>query len=274
MKLAGKLGFIGGGIMAEAMIKGILRAEIVTAGDILVADPDEGRRLLLQKEHQVAVHSEVERIWHSCDIVILAVKPQILGKLLEKDRRLVEPRHLIISIAAGIPISLIEGKIGRADCRIIRVMPNTPAIVQESASALSPGRNVGREDLQTAEAIFNAIGISVVVDESALDAVTGLSGSGPAYVFSFIEALIDGGIKVGLSRQVATSLVLQTVLGSVKLAIESGDHPAQLRAMVTSPGGTTIAGLHVMAKGGITGTLMDAVEAAANRSRELGGEQK
>jgi pyrroline-5-carboxylate reductase len=274
MKLAGRLGFIGGGIMAEAMIKGILRAELMAASDILVVDPDAHRRSLLEKEHHITVHEEADRIWHSCDIVILAVKPQILGKLLEKNRQLVDPRHLIISIAAGIPISLIEGKIGRADCRVIRVMPNTPAIVQESASALSPGRNTTREDLQTAEAIFNSIGISVVVDESALDAVTGLSGSGPAYVFSFIEALIDGGIKVGLSRQVANSLVLQTVLGSVKLAIESGEHPAQLRGMVTSPGGTTIAGLHALAKGGITGTIMDAVEAAANRSRELGGGQK
>jgi pyrroline-5-carboxylate reductase len=152
-------------------------------------------------------------------------------------------------------------------------MPNTPAIVQESASALSGGQHASGEDLATAKAIFDSFGTSVILDEGALDAVTGLSGSGPAYVFSFIEALIDAGVKVGLGRPVAEKLVLQTVLGSVKLAMESGEHPAQLRAMVTSPGGTTIAGLHVMARAGFAGILMDAVEAAANRSRELGAEQ-
>jgi pyrroline-5-carboxylate reductase len=274
MSIKGKIGFIGGGIMAEAMIKGILRAGLLAAGDILVVDPDDRRRMLLRTEHQVVVHDEPEIVWRSCDIVILAVKPQVLGNLLEKDRRLIESRHLIISIAAGVPLALIESKIGRADCRLIRVMPNTPAIVQESATAISPGRNASGEDLQSAKAIFDSIGSSVIVDESALDAVTGLSGSGPAYVFSFIEGLIDGGVKVGLSRPVATALVLQTVLGSVKLAMETGDHPALLRAMVTSPGGTTISGLHALAKAGVHGTLMDAVEAAANRSRQLGDEQK
>jgi pyrroline-5-carboxylate reductase len=273
MKLAGKLGFIGGGRMAEAMIKGILRAELVAAADILVTDPDESRRAVLAEHYRVAVQAEADRVWEACDTVVLAVKPQIIGKLLERFRGQVSARHLLISIAAGIPLALIEGKLASTGCRVIRVMPNTPAIVQESASALSGGLHASGEDLATAKAIFDSFGTSVILDEGALDAVTGLSGSGPAYVFSFIEALIDAGVKTGLGRPVAEKLVLQTVLGSVKLAMESGEHPAQLRAMVTSPGGTTISGLHVMARNGFAGILMDAVEAAANRSRELGAEQ-
>lgn len=273
MKLAGKLGFIGGGRMAEAMIKGILRAELVTPGDIWVVDPDATRRALLAETYGVAAREQAEEVWRSCDTVVLAVKPQVLGQLLEDQRTQVAARHLIISIAAGIPLALIEDKLAGTGCRVIRVMPNTPAIVQESASALSGGHHATADDLAVAKAIFDAFGTSVVLDEGALDAVTGLSGSGPAYVFSFIEALIDAGIKIGLSRPVAEKLVLQTVLGSVKLAMESGEHPAQLRAMVTSPGGTTIAGLHVMARAGFTGVIMDAVEAATSRSRELGAEQ-
>ncbi|VAW39249.1 Pyrroline-5-carboxylate reductase, partial [hydrothermal vent metagenome] len=155
-------------------------------------------------------------------------------------------------------------------CRVIRVMPNTPALVQEGAAALSPGRGATDEDMAKARAIFEAVGQAVILPESYLDAVTGLSGSGPAYVFTFIEALIDAGLKVGLPRDAAQTLVLQTILGSVKLSMESGKHPAELRAMVTSPGGTTIAGLHEMARAGFQGIIMDTVEAATRRSTELG----
>ena len=156
-------------------------------------------------------------------------------------------------------------------CRFIRVMPNTPAIVLEGMSVLSPGARSTAEDMDLAKQIFAAVGASVVLDEGYLDAVTGLSGSGPAYVFTFIEALIDAGLKVGLSQPVARTLVLQTVLGATRLAMESDQHPAQLRAMVTSPGGTTIAGLHCLESAGFRGIIMDAVEAAARRSRELAG---
>jgi pyrroline-5-carboxylate reductase len=149
-------------------------------------------------------------------------------------------------------------------------MPNTPALVMEGASAICGGSNANQNDLETARAIFDAVGKSVVLGEAEMDAVTGLSGSGPAYVFSFIEALVDAGVKVGLVRDVAQTLALQTVLGSVKLAIDTKSHPAELRAMVTSPGGTTIAGLHAMEKAGFQGIVMDAVEAATSRSRELG----
>ncbi|MDH3360032.1 MAG: pyrroline-5-carboxylate reductase, partial [Desulfobulbaceae bacterium] len=205
-----------------------------------------------------------------CDIVILAVKPQVMGDVLDSLVSEINSRHLVISIAAGVTISFIEGSLAGTACRVIRVMPNTPAIVQEAASALSGGVRATTEDIETAQSIFNAIGQSVVVEETYLDAVTGLSGSGPAYVFSFLEALVDAGVKVGLPRPIAEKLAMQTVKGSVKLAMETGDHPAQLRAMVTSPGGTTIAGLHVLERAGMQGIIMDAVDAATERSRQLG----
>ncbi|MDH5298301.1 MAG: pyrroline-5-carboxylate reductase [Desulfobulbaceae bacterium] len=270
MGLSVKIGFVGGGLMAEALIKGILQAGLVGADQIMAADPAESRRELLRQRHGIEVHASGAAMLAGCDIVILAVKPQVMGVVLDDIGSAFTASHLVVSIAAGIPLSFLEGRLKGSGCRVIRVMPNTPAIVQEAASALSAGSGVSADDMATAREIFNAIGKSVVVDEGALDAVTGLSGSGPAYVFSFIEALIDGGLKVGLSRPVAETLVLQTVLGSVKLAMESGEHPAQLRAMVTSPGGTTIAGLHVMERAGFRGTVMDAVEAATDRSRQLG----
>ncbi|MCK5323485.1 MAG: pyrroline-5-carboxylate reductase [Desulfobulbaceae bacterium] len=270
MKLARKIGFIGGGLMAEALIKGILDAGLVDSGQVLVVDPDQSRRDLLKDRFAVKVHESGDLVWSECAIIILAVKPQVVGSLLESVKDRVNSSHLIVSIAAGIPLVFMESKLSGTNCRIIRVMPNTPALVLEGASAYSPGQGVDAEDLETARMILDSVGKSVQVDEKDLDAVTGLSGSGPAYVFSFIEALIDAGVRVGLDRQTATTLVQQTVLGSVKLAMESNEHPAQLRAMVTSPGGTTIAGLHEMERAGFEGIIMDAVQAATRRSSELG----
>ncbi len=270
MKLAGKIGFVGGGLMAEALIKGVIHAGLVEPGQALVADPSAERRQHLQKVYAVEVYENAEAVFKACKIVILAVKPQIIAKVLEQYRSLVDSSHLVISIAAGIPIAVLERCLGGSGCRIVRVMPNTPAIVQQGASALSAGSGATQEDIAIAKGIFDAIGTSVVLDESLLDAVTGLSGSGPAYVFSFLEALIDGGVKVGLARPVAETLALQTVLGAVKLAMETKEHPAQLRAMVTSPGGTTIAGLHELEKGALRAIVMNAVEAATCRAVELG----
>lgn len=268
MKLQGKIGFLGGGRMAEALIKGILKAGLADAEKVVVVDPDSGRRKFLQETYSVSA-TEAQSSVVDCSIIILAVKPQVMGSLLDTCSIWMNSSHLVISIAAGIPLSFIEGRLD-SGCRVVRVMPNTPALVLEGASALSGGVNVGSEDMETANRIFSAIGRSVMLAENYLDAVTGLSGSGPAYVFQFIESLIDGGVKVGLNRQDAQTLVLQTVLGSVKLAMESGEHPAQLKAMVTSPGGTTIAGLHELEKAGFTAGIMNAVEAATRRSEELG----
>ena len=272
MTLSGKLGFIGGGKMGEALIQGILKSGIVTAANIMVADPIPERRKYLSETYSVfAFESSADTtIWSSCQTVILAVKPQIMAAVLQSVKGNINNSHLLISIAAGIQSTFIDTNLSGCNCRIIRVMPNTPAFVLEAASALCAGPRATQEDMDTAVALFNSIGKSVVLDEKYFDAVTGLSGSGPAYVFTFIEALIDAGLKVGLNRSDAELLVMQTVLGSVKLAMQSNMHPAQLRAMVTSPGGTTIAGLHELEAAGFNGIIMDAVEAATKRSQELG----
>ena len=270
MSVSGKIGFVGGGLMAEALIKGILQAGLVTAEQVMAADPVPARCDLLRERYGISMFTDAREMIGDCDIIILAVKPQVMSDVLDSLESVIDSRHLVISIAAGVTISFIEGSLAGTGCRVIRVMPNTPAIVQEAASALSGGVRATEADIETAQSIFNAIGQSVVVEEAYLDAVTGLSGSGPAYVFSFLEAMIDAGVKVGLARPIAEKLVMQTVKGSVKLAMETGDHPAQLRAMVTSPGGTTIAGLHVLERTGMQGAIMDAVEAATERSRQLG----
>jgi pyrroline-5-carboxylate reductase len=178
-------------------------------------------------------------------------------------------RSLVISVAAGVPIAVLEARLP-AGTRVVRVMPNTPALVGAGATAISPGNHATPDDLKITEQIFRSVGMTVVLDEEQLDAVTGLSGSGPAYIFLVIEALSDAGVKVGLSRYNALALAAHTVLGSAKLLIETGDHPGQLKDMVTSPGGTAIAGLHTLEAGGLRTTLINAVEAATRRSRELG----
>jgi len=269
MQLAGKIGFLGGGRMAEALIKGIVGAGLTRADQVLAVDPVAERRELLAQQFGIEVAADGAGL-AGCRIIILAVKPQIMGRVLAANLQNFRTEHLVISIAAGISLDYLAGFLGKLGCRLIRVMPNTPALVLEGASALCGGPGVESGDLETARAIFEAVGSCVVLSEAEIDAVTGLSGSGPAYVFSFIEALIDGGVKVGLSRPVAEKLALQTVLGSVRMAQDSGEHPAVLRAMVTSPGGTTIAGLHELERAGFAGIVMDAVESATIRSRELG----
>ncbi len=256
--------------MAEALIKGISKAGLYTTKQIMAADPSKERRQVLDKEYNISTFAQSCDMVKECDIIILAVKPQIMGMVLDSLQGDIGPQHLVISIAAGITLHFLEGKLAESGCRFIRVMPNTPALIQEGATALSPGLRANDNDLAQGKAIFEAVGQAIILPETSLDAVTGLSGSGPAYVFSFIEGLIDAGVKVGLARDAAQTLVLQTVLGSVKLAMETKEHPAQLRAMVTSPGGTTIAGLHEMSRAGFQGIIMDAVEAATMRSKELG----
>jgi len=263
------ISFIGGGRMAEAMIQGIIKADLLEGSQILVADPVADRRATLQQEFGVQTCADSVDVWAN-ELIVLAVKPQIVETVLQQCRGKAGAQHVVISIAAGVPISTLESLLGDSECRVIRVMPNTPALVQQGAAALSPGSKASQADLELAKTIFDAIGNSVILEERYLDAVTGLSGSGPAYVLSFIESLIDAGVKVGLDANTSRSLVLQTVLGTVTMAIETGEHPANLKSMVTSPGGTTIAGLHVMEKAGFKGIVMDAVEKATARSVELG----
>lgn len=269
MKSLDKIGLVGGGQMAEALVRGMLDAEVVQKKDIVVVEPDGNRRIYLRKTYSIQVTEDPAELTSACPIVILAVKPQVMGKVLEQYRGLITGDHLVISIAAGVTIGMIEQGLGDA-AKVIRVMPNTPALVLAGASALSPNRNVSPEAMEAALQIFSAVGSCVQVNESLIDAVTGLSGSGPGYVFTFIEAMIDGGVLAGLPRPVAEKLVLQTVYGSAKMAMETGESPAVLKGRVTSPGGTTITGLQVLEESGFRGAVMSAVEAASERSRELG----
>jgi pyrroline-5-carboxylate reductase len=200
---------------------------------------------------------------------VLSVKPQVIDKVLAVIGDDVKSTQLVISVAAGVPVSAIEGRLPEGT-HVIRTMPNTPATVQAGATAIAPGTHATEADLDIARALFSAVGRVVTLDESLLDAVTGLSGSGPAYVMLMIEALADGGVKVGLHRDTALLLAAQTVYGSAKLLLETGEHPGRLKDMVTSPGGTAIAGLHTLESGGLRRTLIDAVEVATNRAAQLG----
>lgn len=265
-----KIGFIGGGQMAEALLKGMLAAKLYTSDDIYLIEPNSARREYMEFKYDIQCFESEKEFWNSCQVVILAVKPQVMEAVLASANPFVTNDHIIITIAAGLPIKFYESHLGSNGYKIIRVMPNTPALVLEGASAISCNENVTDEEQRIAENIFNAVGISVLLDETYMDAVTGLSGSGPAYVFTFIEALIDAGIKTGLTRYNAETLAVQTVLGSAKLMLQEKKHPAVLRSMVTSPGGTSIAAHHFLVKKGFGGILMDAVEIAANRSKELG----
>jgi pyrroline-5-carboxylate reductase len=269
MALGKTIAFLGAGNMAEALVKGLLRAKVAAPGEILCTDRRAERGPELKERYGVAFTTSNKDATERADIVVLSVKPQVMNKLLAEIAPALNDRKLVISIAAGVPLAAIERKVGHG-VRIVRTMPNTPALVGAGATALAAGEHATDDDLRQAKALFDAIGKTVVVDEPLLDAVTGLSGSGPAYIFLMIEALSDGGVKAGLPRAVAQELAAQTVLGSAQLLIETGEHPGRLKDQVTSPGGTAIAGLHTLEAGGLRTTLMNAVEAATTRSRELG----
>ena len=269
MPLGKTLAFLGAGNMAEALIKGLLRAGVAAPQEILCTDRRKERGEELVKRYGVRFTSSNLAAARESELVVLSVKPQVMNALLGEIAPALDASKLVISIAAGVPIEAIERKVGHG-VRIVRTMPNTPALVGAGATALAAGSHATEADLDQAKALFDAIGKSVVVDEPLLDAVTGLSGSGPAYIFLVIEALADGGVKAGLPRYTAQELAAQTVLGSAKLLIETGEHPGRLKDQVTSPGGTAIAGLHTLEAGGLRTTLMNAVEAATQRSRELG----
>ena len=262
------LGVIGGGQMGEALIRGMLEAKIITPAAITVAEPLASRSRYLEDTYGITVGRDAQELCANCSTLILAVKPQIMGKVLAAYRPHITPKHLVISIAAGITLKYLAQQL-QDGVPLVRVMPNTPALVLCGASAFSLNQAATDDHRQTVQTILEAIGTCVELPEDQLDAVTGLSGSGPGYVFTFIEAMIDGGVRAGLARDVAEKLTLQTFLGSAKLAMDCKEHPAVLKGRVTSPGGTTIAGIHCLENAGIRGTIMDAVMAATARSREL-----
>ncbi len=264
-----KIAILGSGNMGEALVKGLIASGKTSADALVCSDPRAERREELQKKYGVQVTANNRAAAAQADLVVIAVKPQNIDDLLEEIAPAVDAKKLVISIAAGVPIEAIARKLG-AGVRIVRTMPNTPALVGAGATALARGAHATEADLEQALALFEAVGVAVVVEEHHLDAVTGLSGSGPAFVFVAIEALADGGVKVGLARPIALALAAQAVMGSAKLVLETGEHPGRLKDQVTSPGGTSIAGIHALESGGFRAALMAAVEAATKRSRELG----
>jgi pyrroline-5-carboxylate reductase len=263
------IGFLGAGKMATALARGWLAAGLAEADRVLASDPLPQARQAFHSDTGLRVTADNREVAGACDLLVLAVKPQTMQALLAEIRPVVTARHLVVSIAAGIPLSQLAGSLG-AERRLVRVMPNTPCLVGASASGYSPGEAATAEDIALIDRLLNAVGRAVRLPESLLDAVTGLSGSGPAFIYVMIEALSDGGVRVGLPRDVATLLAAQTVFGAAKMVLESGSHTGVLKDMVTSPGGTTIAGLHALERGGLRAALMDAVEAATRRSEELG----
>jgi pyrroline-5-carboxylate reductase len=265
-----KIGFIGSGNMGEALISGLIFSKAAKPENIICSDIAEDLLEELQTKYKVSTTTDNIEVAKKSEIVIYATKPQILGLVLKETAPALDQSKLIISIAAGVPLAAIAAGLQKK-LRLIRVMPNICAFVKESATAIAAGEYASKEDVALARAIFDSVGITVFIQENILmDAFTGLSGSGPAYIFTIVDAMADAGVKMGLSRKDSLLLSTQTILGSAKLLLESKEHPGQLKDRVASPGGTAIAGIHTLEQGGLRTTLMNAVESASKRSKELG----
>ncbi len=263
-----KIGFIGSGAMAEALIGGILKAGLVMPNHIIANDISQNRLQYMTDKFGILTDLSIKETVKASDILFLTVKPQIINGVLDTIAPLLSPTTLVVSIAAGITIGMLENKLVRIP--IVRVMPNTPVAVGEGMSVLALGHYAGEENGKLVLTVFSSVGRAIIMEESAMDAVTGLSGSGPGYVFVLIDALTDAGVRVGLSRQNSLVMAAQTLLGAAKMVLETGEHPAKLRDMVTSPGGTAIAGIHMLEQRGVRAALIDAVQAATKRSQEMG----
>ena len=265
-----KIGFIGCGNMGEALISGLVLSGAAKPENIICSDVRQDQLEIIHEKYKIATTTNNLEVIQKAQIVIYATKPQILHTVLKETAAELDMSKLIISIAAGVPLAAIESCLDKK-LRLIRVMPNICAFVKESATAIAAGKNVLDGDIELAKAVFDSVGKSVFIQENVLmDAFTGLSGSGPAYIFMIIDAMADAGVKMGLSRKDSLFLSTQTVMGAAKMLLESNQHPGQLKDMVTSPGGTAIAGIHTLEKGGLRTTMINAVEAASKRSTELG----
>lgn len=267
-----KVAVLGAGNMGCALLRGMLKAPWATPARLSATTRRAETADALSRDLGIRVHTDNVQAASDADVLVLGVKPQILPMVLQEIRPAVPPGRLVISIAAGVSTHTIEDALPGAS--VVRSMPNLPVHVDAGATAYCLGRHARPEDDEVARAIFEAVGTAHRVDEYLMDAVTGLSGTGPMYVFQFIEGLADAGVKVGLSREVSMALTIQTVLGAAKLAQATGEHPARLKDRVTSPGGTAITALHTLERNGLRALLMDAVEAATRRSEELGRKAK
>lgn len=273
MPLTGlKVGFIGGGAMAGALLTGLVNSRRVSPVDLYVSDVNEDRLKFLKESLKVNILSDNNELVRLTDVIVIALKPYLVMSVGNSIGVEITAEKTIISIAAGTTIGSLESVLGN-EAPVVRVMPNTPALVGAGVSAVCAGTKAQRVDIDRALAVFNAVGRAVEVPESMMDAVTGLSGSGPAYMFIILEALADAGVRMGLPRDVASLLSAQTMFGSAKMMLELGQHPGQLKDMVTTPGGTTIEGLYALESKGLRAMLMEAVEAATERSKELVGNQ-
>ena len=264
-----KIGFLGAGKMATALAKGFINARLVKPNQLFAADPFDAARKHFTDETGAKTFAANLETAKAANVLILATKPDQAAAALAEISGAFTKKHLLISIAAGVTISKLESALP-AGARVIRVMQNTPALVGAGAAGFALGKNATADDGELAKKLLSAVGIALQVKESLLDAVTGLSGSGPAYVYQFIEALSDGGVASGLPRDIATKLAAQTVLGGAKMVLETGQHPGALKDQVTSPGGTTIEGIHELEKGKLRATVMNAVRAATEKSKKLG----
>lgn len=267
--MAAKLGLIGGGVMGTAILSRLLARQVYQPSEVLVSELRSERRAELEAEYGVKTTDDTV-LAATAEVVLLAIKPQIFAIVAQQLARQAGqfPEQIVLSILAGTPLSLLEA--GFPEQPVVRAMPNTPATVGAGCTAIAPNAFVKPEQLEQAREIFAAIGDVVQVPESMMDAVTGLSGSGPAYVALMVEALSDGGVRAGLPRAIAQQLALQTVRGTAELLAQTGQHPAALKDQVTSPGGTTIAGVSALEANGFRSALIEAVKAATMRSQELG----
>lgn len=266
------IGVIGAGKIGSAILRGALRAGLVSQEQVIASDVSDTLRQSIAKELGIKVTSDNAKVCDFANIVILAIKPQIMDSVVKGIAKKLGKAKLLVSVAAGVSISRIEANLAQG-ARVVRVMPNISCVVGAGAAGYAGGAHATEKDLEKVGLILGSFGTAWPVEEKYLDAVTGLSGSGPAYVFLFIESLADGGVQVGLSREIALKLALQTVYGSARMALESTKHLGELRDEVTSPGGTTIAGLYALEKGGFRATVMEAVLQATRRSQELGKSQ-
>ncbi|MFC1744815.1 pyrroline-5-carboxylate reductase [Candidatus Riflebacteria bacterium] len=268
-----RVGIIGAGYLGDILIKGFLKAGLFQADDILASAGHMERLEKLKERYKIQITLDNQEVVKSSDIIILSVKPQGIEDVLAEIAPAMNKSKLLITVAAGVSTSFIQTCLtggGSENFRVVRVMPNAAAYVQQAATAIADGKNMVREDLDIAITLFDAVGKTVVIKENLMNAVTGLSGNGPAYICSMLEAMSDAGVLMGLPRNISYQLSLQTILGTAKLIEKTGKHPAELREMVTSPGGTSIHALHVMEKGKFKDTIMNAVEAGTRRAEELG----
>jgi pyrroline-5-carboxylate reductase len=263
-----KLALVGAGKIGEALLSGILSSQLVPVSNVVATDAEPTRASYIGENYGVKAYTDNRQAVAGADLILLCVKPQQVRDVLRGIRRQVRKDVLVVSVAASVTTTLIEKELDRG-VRVVRVMPNTPCLIRQGMTALCKGRHATDEDLKIARAIFSSMGRTVVVDEKHMDAITGLSASGPAYVYMIIESLAEAGVKLGLPRELSTELSAQTLLGASALVLHTGEHPAKLKDVVTTPAGCTIDGLLELEEGGLRVTLIKAVVKAAIRAKQL-----